>query len=103
MKRLIAALVVGWGLIYAINLLPRAPAESMVAVQSEQRTDLTINSWGPYLPHVKHLEPNNTRQSSQPQEPAASEDRLTQLASRDIIEHAEAVALEERPLKVARV
>jgi hypothetical protein len=109
MKRLIAALVVGWGLIYATNhlLLPRAPAESKVAVQSEQSTDLTINSWGPYLPHVKHLEPNNTAetslQSRQTQEPAASEDGPMQLSSRDIIEHAEAVALEERNLQVARV
>ena len=109
MKRLIAALVVGWGLIYATNhlLLPRAPAEFKVAVQSEQSTDLTINSWGPYLPHVKHLEPNNTAetslQSRQTQEPAASEDGPMQLSSRDIIEHAEAVALEERTLQVARV
>ena len=109
MKRLIAALVVGWALIYATNhlLLPRAPAESKVAVQSEQSTDLTINSWGPYLPHVKHLEPNNTAetsmQSRQTQEPAASEDGPMQLSSRDIIEHAEAVALEERTLQVARV
>ena len=77
MKRLIAALGVGWGLIYATNhlLLPRAPAEPKVAVQTEQSTDLTINSWGPYLPHVKHLEPSNmaqtSRKSRQTQEPAS--------------------------------
>jgi hypothetical protein len=109
MKRLIAALVVGWGLIYATNhlLLPHAPAEFKVAVQSEKSTDHTINSWGPYLPHVKHLEPNNTAETSlqprQTQEPAASEDGRMQLSSRDIIEHAEAVALEERTLQVAHV
>ena len=107
MKRLIAALVVGWGLIYATNhlLLPRAPTESKVAVQSEQITDHTINSWGPYLPHVKHLEPNDMAQTSlksrQTQEPAASEDGLVQLSSRDI--HAQAVPLEERTSQVARI
>jgi hypothetical protein len=38
MKRLIVALGVGWGLIYVTNhlLLPRAPTESKVAVQSEE-------------------------------------------------------------------
>jgi hypothetical protein len=110
MKRLIAALGVGWGLIYATNhlLLPHAPTESKVAVQSEQTsTNRSINSWGPYLPHVKHPEPNNMAQTSlksrQIREPAASEDELVQLSSGDIIDHAEAVALEERTLQVARV
>ena len=109
MKRLIAALVVGWGLIYATNhlLLPRAPTESKVAVQSEQTsTNRSINSWGPYLSDVKP-EPNNMAQtflkSRQTQEPAASEAELMPLSSRDIIDHAEAVALEERSLQVARV
>jgi hypothetical protein len=110
MKRLIAALGVGWGLIYATNhlLLPRAPTESKVAVQSEQTsTNRSINSWGPYLPHVKHPEPNKMAQTSlksrQSQEPAASENEIMQLSSRDIIDHAEAVASEERTLQVARV
>ena len=109
MKRLIAALVVGWGLIYATNhlLLPRAPTESKVAVQSEQTsTNRSINSWGPYLSDVKP-EPNNMAQTSlksrQTQEPAASEAELMPLSSRDTIDHAEAVALEERTLQVARV
>jgi hypothetical protein len=109
MKRLIAALVVGWGLIYATNhlLLPRAPTESKVAVQSEQTsTNRSINSWGPYLSDVKP-EPNNMAQTSlksrQTQEPAASEAELMPLSSRDIIDHAEAVALEERSLQVARL
>ena len=109
MKRLIAALGVGWGLIYATNhlLLPRAPTESKVAVQSEQTsTNRSINSWGPYLSDVKP-EPNNMAQTSlksrQTQEPAASEAELMPSSSRDIIDHAEAVALEERTLQVARV
>jgi hypothetical protein len=109
MKRLIAALGVGWGLIYATNhlLLPRAPTESKVAVQSEQTsTNRSINSWGPYLSDVKP-EPNNMAQTSlksrQTQEPAASEAELMPSSSRDIIDHAEAVALEERTLRVARV
>ena len=109
MKRLIAALGVGWGLIYATNhlLLPRAPTESKVAVQSEQTsTNRSINSWGPYLSDVKP-EPNNMDQTSlksrQTQEPAASEAELMPSSSRDIIDHAEAVALEERTLRVARV
>jgi hypothetical protein len=110
MKRLIVALGVGWGLIYVTNhlLLPRAPTESKVAVQSEETsTNRRINSWGPYLSDVKHPEPNNMAQTSlksrQTQEPAASEAELMQLSSRDIIDHAEAVALEERTLRVARV
>ena len=110
MKRLIAALGIGWGLIYATNhlLLPRTPTESKVAVQSEQTsTNGSINSWGPYLSDVKHPEPNNMAQTSlksrQTQEPAASEAELMQLSSRDIIDHAKAVALEERTLQVARV
>ena len=110
MKRLIVALGVGWGLIYVTNhlLLPRAPTESKVAVQSEETsTNRRINSWGPYLSDVKHSEPNNMAQTSlksrQTQEPAASEAELMQLSSRDIIDHAEAVALEERTLRVARV
>ena len=109
MKRLIAALGVGWGLIYATNhlLLPRAPTESKVAVQSEQTsTNRSINSWGPYLSDVKR-EPNNMAETSlksrQTQEPAASEAELMPSSSRDIIDHAEAVALEERTLRVARV
>ena len=109
MKRLIAALGVGWGLIYATNhlLLPRAPTESKVAVQSEQTsTNRSINSWGPYLSDVKP-EPNNMAETSlksrQSQEPAASEAELMPSSSRDIIDHAEAVALEERTLRVARV
>ena len=109
MKRLIAALGVGWGLIYATNhlLLPRAPTESKVAVQSEQTsTNRKINSWGPYLSDVKP-EPNNMAETSlksrQSQEPAASEAELMPSSSRDIIDHAEAVALEERTLRVARV
>jgi hypothetical protein len=92
MKRLIAALGVGWGLIYATNhlLLPHAPTESKVAVQSEQTsTNRSINSWGPYLPHVKHPEPNKMAQTS--------------LKSHQIQDHAVAVALEERTLQVARV
>ena len=106
MKRLIAALGVGWGLIYATNhlLLPRAPTESKVAVQSEQTsTNRSINSWGPYLSDVKP-EPNNMAQTSlkSRQEPAASEAEFTS-SSRDITDHAEAVALEERTLRVARV
>jgi hypothetical protein len=109
MKRLIAAIGVGWGLIYATNhlLLPRAPTESKVAVQSEQTsTNRSINSWGPYLSDVKP-EPNNMAQTSlksrQTQGPAASEAELMPSSSRDIINHAEAVALEERTLQVARV
>jgi len=109
MKRLIAALGVGWGLIYATNhlLLPRAPTESKVAVQSERTsTNRKINSWGPYLSDVKP-EPNNMAETSlksrQTQEPAASEAELMPSSSRDIIDHAEAVALEERTLRVARV
>ena len=109
MKRLIAALGVGWGLIYATNhlLLPRAPTESKVAVQSERTsTNRKINSWGPYLSDVKP-EPNNMAETSlksrQSQEPAASEAELMPSSSRDIIDHAEAVALEERTLRVARV
>ena len=109
MKRLIAAVGVGWGLIYATNhlLLPRAPTESKVAVQSEQTsTNRSINSWGPYLSDVKR-EPNNMAETSlksrQTQEPAASEAELMPSSSRDIIDHAEAVALEERTLRVARV
>jgi hypothetical protein len=109
MKRLIAALGVGWGLIYATNhlLLPRAPTESKVAVQSEQTSsNRSINSWGPYLSDVKP-EPNNMAETSlksrQTQEPAASEAELMPSSSRDIIDHAEAVALEERTLRVARV
>ena len=108
MKRLIAALVVGWGLIYATNhlLLPRAPAEPKVAVQTEQSTDLTINSWGPYLPHVKHLERSIMAQTSlksrHTQEPT-SENEVLQLSSRDTIDHAPVAALEERTLEVARV
>ena len=108
MKRLIAAFGLGWALIYATNhlLLPRAPAESKVAVQSEQSTDLTINSWGPYLPHVKHLEPSNMAQTSlksrQTQEPA-SENEVMQLSSRDTIGRAPVAALEERTLEVAGV
>ena len=109
MKRLIAAFGLGWALIYATNhlLLPRAPTESKVAVQSEQSsTNHTINSWGPYLPHVKHLEPSNMAQTSlksrQTQEPA-SENEVMQLSSRDTIGHAPVAALEERTLEVARV
>ena len=109
MKRLIAALGVGWGLIYATNhlLLPRAPTESKVAVQSEQTsTNRSINSWGPYLSDVKP-EPNNMARTSlksrQTQEPAASEAELMPLSSGDIIDHAEAVALEERTLQIVRV
>ena len=106
MKRLIAALGVGWALIFASNhlLLPRAPTETKVAVQSEQSsTNRTINSWGPYLPHVKHLEPSNMAQTSlksrQAQEPA-SENEVVQLSSRDTIGHAPVAALEERTLAV---
>ena len=109
MKRLIAAFGLGWALIYATNhlLLPRAPTESKVAVQSEQSsTNRTINSWGPYLPHVKHLEPSNMAQTSlkshQTQEPA-SENEVLQLSSPDTIGHAPVAALEERTLEVARV
>ena len=90
MKRLIAALGVGWGLIYATNhlLLPRAPTKSKVAVQSEQTsTNRSINSWGPYLSDVKP-EPNNMAQTSlksrQTQEPAASEAELMPSSSLDI-------------------
>jgi hypothetical protein len=88
-------------------LLPRAPTESKVAVQSEQTsTNRSINSWGPYLSDVKP-EPNNMAETSlksrQTQEPAASEAELMPSSSRDIIDHAEAVALEERTLRVARV
>ena len=110
MKRLIAALGIGWGLIYATNhlLLPRTPTESKVAVQFEQTsTNGSINSWGPYLSDVKGPEPSNMAQTSlksrQTQEPAASEAELMQLSSRGIIDHAKAVALEERTLHVARV
>jgi hypothetical protein len=109
MKRLIAAFGLGWALIYATNhlLLPRAPTESKVAVQSEQSsTNHTINSWGPYLPHVKHLEPSNMAQTSlksrQTQEPA-SENEVMRLSSRDTIGHAPVAALEERTLEVAGV
>ena len=109
MKRLIAALAVGWGLIYATNhlLLPRAPTESKVAVQSEQTsTNRKINSWGPYLSDVKPELDNmaeTSLKSRQSQKPAASEADLMPSSSRDIIDHAEAVALEERTLRVARV
>ena len=109
MKRLIAAFGLGWALIYATNhlLLPRASIETKVAVQSEQSsTNHTINSWGPYLSDVKP-EPNNMAETSlksrQSEEPAASEAELMPSSSRDIIDHAEAVALEERTLRVARV
>ena len=78
-----------------------------MAVQSEQTsTNRSINSWGPYLSDVKP-EPDNMAQTSltsrQIEEPAASEAELMPSSSRDIVDHAEAVALEERTLRVARV
>jgi hypothetical protein len=58
MKRLILSLGLAWALIYTANhtLFLRASSnpEANVATSSKQAsTDQQIDSWGPYLPHVR--------------------------------------------------
>ena len=64
MKRLILSLGIFWALIYTANhtLFMRASSnsEATVATSSKQAsTDQQVNSWGPYLPHVRSPLPSD--------------------------------------------
>ena len=64
MKRLILSLGLAWALIYTANhtlfLRASSNSEASVATSSKQAsTDQQIDSWGPYLPHVRSPLPSD--------------------------------------------
>jgi hypothetical protein len=76
MKRLILSLGIFWALIYTANhtLFMRASSnpEVKIATSSKQAsTDQQVNSWGPYLPHVRSPLPSDlpTVSPSEPRQP----------------------------------
>lgn len=72
MKRLIFFLGLAWALIYTANhtlfLRAASNSEARVATSSRQAsTDQQVNSWGPYLPHVRSPLPTDLPAVSPPQ------------------------------------